>query len=347
MAALEKELQEHEDKQEWWWAAEKRRSRRLDYLRKAVWQKGSSGGNPISPIKLDLEPAKFSMKLNEKYKQEVGMLRTAKVQAEIWDACQIYITDHSQIVGSVSSTPSTEPWHGAGGMMNQVVYNYPDILPEPLEESLKFVHEVGEYWNNQPARGIANFVQCVDPEDYAKFQAGAFAWGQVVGGYSGKNYEYFMTGERAFEDIIHEIDEKIEEAEEKTLGAAGPDILPLYQKIANWEAMKIVLEAGIRYARRYARLARIIAENLETDPKRKEELLRIAETCERVPAKPPRNLQESLQYDLFIQILTRMEQIEGAWPARPDYYHGSYYDKDVNVEKNLTKDEATDLLGEF
>mgnify|MGYP001035282944 CR=1 FL=1 len=51
----------------------------------------------------------------------------------------------------------------------------------------------------------------------------------------------------------------IAKAEERTIGRPGPDILPLYDKIQNWEAMKIVLEAGIRYAERYARLARIIA----------------------------------------------------------------------------------------
>ncbi|MFZ2633635.1 MAG: pyruvate formate lyase family protein, partial [Desulfosalsimonadaceae bacterium] len=98
---------------------------------------------------------------------------------------------------------------------------------------------------------------------------------------------------------------------------------------------------------RYARLARIIAENFESDPKRKEELLRISETCEQVPAKTPRNLQESFQLGHFIQILTRHEAFEGAMPCRPDYYHGPYYDKDVNIDKRLTKEEALDLVGEF
>jgi formate C-acetyltransferase/benzylsuccinate synthase len=168
-----------------------------------------------------------------------------------------------------------------------------------------------------------------------------------MGGYSGKNYEYFMIGKRAFEGIIAEIDQKIEETEEKTIGPSHPDLIPLYQKINNWEAMKICLNAGIRWAKRHARLARIIAEHFETDPKRKEELLRVAETCERVPAQPPRNLQESLQYDHFIQVLARRETREGAWPARPDYYHGPYYEKDVIIEKNITEEEALDLVGEF
>jgi formate C-acetyltransferase/benzylsuccinate synthase len=215
-----------------------------------------------------------------------------------------------------------------------------------LEESLHIVHEVGQYWDKQESI-MGKLIQSFDPEDIAKFMSGAIAWGFPVGGYSGKNYEYFMTGKRAFEEIIEEIDTKVEEAEEATIGDPRPEILPLYDRIHNWEAMKIMLKAGIRWAKRYSRLARIIAENFESDPKRKEELLRVSETCERVPARPPRTLQESLQYDHFIQIITRIEQYEGAWPARPDYYHWPSYKKDVIDEKNITREEAIELIGEF
>jgi benzylsuccinate synthase len=70
MAVPEKELQELEEKQEWWWLAEKKRSKRLDYLRKAVWKKGASGGKPISELKLDLEPAWLQIELSKKHKNE-------------------------------------------------------------------------------------------------------------------------------------------------------------------------------------------------------------------------------------------------------------------------------------
>jgi len=346
MAVQEKTLQELEESQEWWWAAEKKRSNRLDYLRKSIWRKGSSGGNPISPIKMDLQPAKVRIELNEQYKRLPPIMKRAKTYEGMLAADQIYITDHSQLVGSLTATPSTEPWTGSGGVGNKAVYNYPDILPEPLQESLQTVLEVGEYWDKE-GDDLDKYFSIVDPEDIAKFSAGAIAWGSPFGGYSGKTYDWLMSGDRGFEAIIEEINQKIEEAEDKTLGNSGPDIIPLYRKINNWEAMKVSLQAGIDWAKRHARLARIIAENFESDPKRKEELLRVAETCERVPAKPPRNLQESLQYDHFIQILVRQESREGAWPARPDYYHWPYYEKDVIKEKNITKEEALDLLGEF
>ncbi len=347
MAVPERELEEFEEKQQWWWIAEKKRSKRLDYLRKAVWKKGSSGGKPISDLKLDLEPSQVHIELHKAHKHEPSpMLRRAKIVAGLLDAKTIYITDHAQLVGNNDSIPSRIPWTGSGGMANRATYNTPGILPEPLEKSLETVNDVGKYWDDNPS-GLNKLLAILDPEDAAKYFSGAIAWGAPIMGYSSKNYEYFMTGERAFEDIIKEIDQKIEEAEEKTIGIPGPDILPLYDRIQNWEAMKIMLEATIRWAKRYARLARIIAENFETDPARKEELLRVAETCERVPAKPPRNLQESFQYDHFVQLLSRFEAGEGAWPARPDYYHGPYYDRDVNIEKNITKEEALDLVGEF
>ena len=145
--AIEKEIKNFEENQQWWWAAEKRRSKRLDYLRKAVWRKGSTGGAPISPIKLDLEPADRRIKLYKQFKKEPQPLRTAKILAAMWETDQIYIVDHSQIVGSKTPSPSTEAWEGGGGQMNAAVYNYPEILPEPLEESLKKVHDVGQYWD--------------------------------------------------------------------------------------------------------------------------------------------------------------------------------------------------------
>ncbi|GAB6162499.1 hypothetical protein JCM12298_16580 [Desulfothermus naphthae] len=52
---LDKSVEELEKEQKWWFVAEKKRSKRLDYLRKAVWKKGAIGGNYNPGIKIDLE----------------------------------------------------------------------------------------------------------------------------------------------------------------------------------------------------------------------------------------------------------------------------------------------------
>ncbi|ETR70664.1 MAG: formate C-acetyltransferase [Candidatus Magnetoglobus multicellularis str. Araruama] len=282
------------------------------------------------------------------WKFDPPIMRRAKAIAHVLDNMSIFITDKAQLVGYMGSAPHTILWRVDGAsIVNEELYNEPGIHADPEAESLEKVSEINAYWAGQTA--VDKVARVLDPEDAVKFLSGAIGWGAPTSayGYSGKDYEYYMTGKRAFEAIIEEIDKNIETAEEKTIGVPGPDLIPYYDKIQNWEAMKLILEASIRYANRYARLARIVAENFETDDDRKADLEKIAQTCEQVPARPPRNLHESLQYDLFIQILARLEAHEGAWPARPDYYHGPYFDKDVNIEKNITREEALDLIGEF
>ena len=344
-----KSVEELAAERQWWFVAEKVRSKRLDYLRKAVWKKGALGGNYAPGIKTELNRNILFTESWKENEHDPIILRKAKALAHIMDNIPIFITDHSQIVGYVGSAPHTlGMWPVEGSsMINEEVYNEQGTTPEPEEESLKTIAELNDYWAGQTA--VDKLARILDPEDAVKFMSGVIGWGvpSSAYGYSGKNYEYFMTGKRGFEDILEEIDKKIADAEEKVTGTPGPDILPYYEKIQNWEAMQLILEASIRYANRYARLARIIAENFESDLKRRAELLRIAETCEQVPAKPPRTLQESFQLDHFVQVIARYEAYEGAWPARPDYYHGPYYDKDVNIDKRLTKEEALDLVGEF
>jgi formate C-acetyltransferase/benzylsuccinate synthase len=347
-ASKDKSLEELKENREWWWVAEKSRSKRLDYLRKAIWKKGAIGGNYAPGVKVDLERSVLFTDAWFGNENDPPMLRHAKAMANVLDNLSVFITDHAQLVGYVGSAPHTMNWMAElSTIFNEEVYNEQGSTPEPVEESLKIIAELTDKWSGKTA--MDKFGGMVDPEDGVKFLSGAIGWGTPIStiGYTGKDYEYILTGKRGFEDVIEEIDRKIEEAEEKTTGRPGPDILPLYDRIPNWEGMKIILEATIRYAKRYARLARIIAENFESDPKRKGELLRIAETCERVPAKPQRNFQESLQFSHFLDVVTRLEALDGAWPCRPDYYHGPWYDKDVNIDKRLTKEEALDLVGEF
>ena len=352
--APDKSVEELEKERAWWWAAEKKRSPRLDYLRKAVWKKGPMGGVYTPGLVIDLERAQLFTEAWRANEDDTTMLRKAKALANVMDNITIFITDHAQLMGYVGSLPHTQLWHPeVASMFNEQYYNTQGVIPEPVEESLKAMAEINNYWSGKAA--VDELAKSMLPEDVVKYLSGVIMWGVPVSilGYSGKDFEYIfgpnqeVGGGKGFEDMYNEIQEKIDEAEEKISGIPGPDILPLYDRLPNWEGMQMILEACIRYARRYARLARIVAENFETDPKRKEELLRIAEICERVPAKPPRSLQESLQVDHFIQVWARFEAYEGAWPARPDYYHWPYYNKDVNIDKTLTKEEAIDLVGEF
>ncbi len=340
------EMEQHKQNNEWWWVAEETRSERLDYLRKAVWKKGALGGNYAPGLKICMT---YPLLFTEAWKKHSGdpiMLRKAKSMAHVLDNIPIFITDHAQLVGYVGSAPHemVNNWQGAS-MLNEEIYNEAGIIPDPEEESLQIIAELNDYWAGQTS--VDKLAKVLDPEDAVKFMSGAIGWGTPTSAltYSTKDYAFFM--DRGFNGLLDEIDARVADAEEKTRGNPSPEIIPLYDKFHRWESMQIVLEASIRWAKRYSRLARILAENFESDPTRREELLRISDICEHVPANPPRNLHESLQFDHFAGgVLPRLETFEGAWPHRPDYFHWKYYDQDVNQDKRITRQEAIELLGE-
>lgn len=115
------------------------------------------------------------------------------------------------------------------------------------------------------------------------------------------------------------------------------------RQVDYWRATIIVLEAGIEYAERYAKKAEELA-NDEKDPKRKSELLQIAETCRWVPAHPPRSFREAIQFQWFIHLLI---QIEANGPAtglgRLDINMYKYYRHDID-NGIITDDEVIELL---
>ncbi|MDY6844639.1 MAG: pyruvate formate lyase family protein, partial [Thermodesulfobacteriota bacterium] len=343
---LRTEAQDFAENQQWWWLAEKKRSDRLNHLRKAIWQKGAKGTAYLPGVKVDLESPVLLTEADKEMGTEQLIIRRAKTMAHVWDNLTIFIMDQSQIVGYRGNAPHTIYWRPDGSFLNnEDVYNDRTSIPDPEEESLRLIREINEYWN--PKTHGAQIYKMLSPEDVMKNMTGFIGWGGALPlGYSTKQYGYFLS--KGFNGIMAEIDQKIAEAQEKLYqGVPEPEDYVYYEKLEVWTAMKIMLEAAIRYARRYSRLAKIIAEHFETDPVRKKELLRISETCSKVPAHPPEHFWESLQFDHFIQILVRFEAGEGAWPARPDYFHWPYYEKDVIKDKTITREEAIDLVGEF
>lgn len=110
------------------------------------------------------------------------------------------------------------------------------------------------------------------------------------------------------------------------------------------EAMVIVCEAIVLWARRHADLARETAERSE-DPVRRQELLTLADICARVPEHPARSFREAVQAQWFTQMFSRLEQKTGTIISngRMDQYLYPFYRQDVDAGL-LTEDAAIELL---
>ena len=116
------------------------------------------------------------------------------------------------------------------------------------------------------------------------------------------------------------------------------------QRVDYWNACIIQCEGLIEYAHRMAVEAERQAATC-TDPKRKQELLTVAANCRVVPENPPQTFQQALQLVWFVHVYFHIEVCTTANGfGRFDQYMWPFYEKDVLLEKNITKDEALEML---
>ncbi len=111
------------------------------------------------------------------------------------------------------------------------------------------------------------------------------------------------------------------------------------EKIAFYRGIKIISKALINYAKKFANKAKEMVIE-ETNPSRKAELEKIAETCRNVPENPPKNMQEAVQFIWFIHMALHIENFEhGISFGRVDQYLFPYYngndDEFLRLFKNL------------
>jgi len=120
-----------------------------------------------------------------------------------------------------------------------------------------------------------------------------------------------------------------------------------YKKREELRAMEICVDALIMYAERHAEKARELAKK-EKNPERRKELIRIAEICSHVPAHPPRDLWEALQYYWFVHlgVIIEFNTWDSFNPGRLDQHLYPFYKKGLE-EGTLTKERAKELLQAF
>ncbi len=117
-----------------------------------------------------------------------------------------------------------------------------------------------------------------------------------------------------------------------------------YDKQEELKAMLVCADALIRFAQRHAEKAEELAAR-EPDPQRRRELLRIAEVCRHVPAHPPRDFWEAIQYYWFVHlgVTTELNTWDSFSPGRLDQHLYPFYRKGLE-EETLTREQAEELL---
>ena len=280
--------------------------------------------------------------LTESYKateNEPIITRRAKAFAHILRHIPIIIRDDELIVGSSTLAPR--------GCQTYPEFSYQWLEDEldtvetrsadPLyiaEETKEELREVHKYWKGKTTSELA--LSYMAPEAVRAIEHNIFTPGNYfyngVGHVTVKYEEVLAVG---YEGIIKKAEQELSEC---NVGDGD------YAERSHFlQAVILSCQAVIEYARRYSALAQEMAERC-TDAARKEELLRIAENCSRVPAKGAQNFYEACQSFWFVQQLIQLESSgHSISPGRFDQYMYPYYKKDME-NGNISREFAQELM---
>ena len=335
-----------EIREAWWWEAEKRRSNRLNYLRKAVWPKDCKGGDYVDGVLMGLDKFYWWTKVFKETDSMPWVHRRAMALATLLRNQPVYIIDQSQLLGYAAARPNEVLYQPDAGYLipEDNFHDKRDYVPE---DEKWWVSECLSYWRDKCFQ--AQCERYMSDEEMAITKMSETVLGSIyIDGIGSSVIDYEFAFETGLNNIIKMIEDKLDEAEDTLCsGPATPDTLYLHEKIDQWRAMKLSAEAVVDWANRHSRLAKIVAENFETDPKRQAELLKISDICAKVPAEPAETLHEALQCERFVGLVSKMiERFHGGWGHRIDQDYWPYYKKEVLEDKTLTRQEAVELFGE-
>ncbi len=196
------------------------------------------------------------------------------------------------------------------------------------------LHEVYKYWKGKTTSELAT-----------SFMAEATRVAMEHNMFTPNNYFYNGIGHVTvqYEKVLAIGYRGIIDEVKAELSAMNPADADYCSKSVFLEAIIESCEAAITYAKRYAKLAREEAEAC-ADSKRKQELLVIADNCERVPEYGATSFYEACQSFWFIQMLLQTESSgHSISPGRFDQYMYPYFKKDYDCGK-ITLEFAQELM---
>jgi len=284
---------------------------------------------------------------------EPTIVRLAKAFSYFVDHSTIYINEHEKIVGHGASKyggMELEPFWGPISE-EELKKLEAEGFVEVSEEAWPEIKDLSQYWKK---RNLQHMIgQLLDNERLWPFaQTGVLLPPfkdkyEGIGGFAVGGIEMGVNrwiGVVDFELVLNVgLNELIKKAEKELSNVRFLQSEESIKKAEFLKAVIISLNAIIRLAHRYAKLAEEMALK-EKDPVRKKELERIAETCRWVPANPARTFYEAIQSFWFVYLICNPSPTIGM--GRFDQYMYPFYKRDKESGR-ITDDEVLALLCEL
>jgi len=292
--------------------------------------------------RIEVERLQFLLEVSEETKGLSPATRVSKLFYRLCTERDIFI-DNNPIVGTLTkykygSFPTPEV--GCRWMKRTDKFALQRGIVEVNKEEKAWIDKAADYWKDtniyNRTRDIVLDAAGVDIGVLAKCGIGTeFTPGGFIDGIP----DYGMALTKGYKGLIQEAKEQ--KAQLDTGDLEGLNKLDFYNGII------LTLEGMIKLSERYAALAEEKAQK-ETDPARKKELEKIAQTCRKIPAEPAGDFFEALQAVWFVILGIWMESptVLFSPPSRFTQYMYPFYKKDKE-EGKITDDQVIELLQFF
>jgi pyruvate formate-lyase/glycerol dehydratase family glycyl radical enzyme len=298
---------------------------------------------------IDVERARYFTESFRKTEGQPLVLRWAKALKHIAENITIYIDDHQLLVGR----SGVQGRYGIlypeldGDFLDLAIKDLPNRVESPFnisaEDARIVVEEIAPYWKGKT---FHEELAASLPEETLKLTyypddllRSRFIVNETASFRSALQWviDFEKVLKRGFDGIRREAEERLD-----ALDPLSPN--DNVQRRPFYEAIVLVCDAVILWAKRHAKLAAEKARS-ESDPIRKKELEDIAAICERVPEYPARTFHEAVQSQWFTQMFSRIEQKTGTIISngRMDQYLYPFFRKDMD-EGSLTDEKAVELI---
>jgi len=291
--------------------------------------------------------AERAMLITEFYKSDEARelsapVKRAKAFEYLLKNKKICINDGELIVGERGPAPKETPTYpeiSLHSMKDLEILDSREKVFFRVDEKVKSIYEkeIIPFWKGKSNRD--RIMSLMTPEWLGAYKAGIFTefQEQRAPGHTVLGYKMFKTG---FLKLKEEIKESVSLLDFFNDSHAS-------EKLEELKAMEIAADAIIMYANRHAdELEQLVSE--EKDKTRKEELLKMAAVCRKVPANAPETVHEMLQHYWFIHlgVITELNPWDSFNPGRLDQHLFTVYRKEMG-EGTISEDYLYDLLGCF
>ncbi len=281
--------------------------------------------------------------VTEAYRKYEGAVSTPVLRARVFEHLmenkRICINSEELIVGERGPAPKATPTYPelcCHSMQDLQVINDREKVSFDVSDEVREIHaqKIIPFWQGRSMRDklfshmTGQWKDCYEAGIFTEFM-------------EQRSPGHTVAGDKIYRRGMLQIREDIRRKMRSLDYGSDPDAV---QKKQQLEAMDICCGAIIAYARRHSeRAAQLAAE--EEDPRRRQELLQIAEITRRVPAEAPSTFWEALQAYWFIHlgVITELNTWDSFCPGRLDQHLYPFYRRELE-SGTLTREDALQLL---